>query len=88
MYAYSVQTDYGNVVGFESPFPNVFFSAPQVSWVEGFCDDSDYGKCTGYTRLQNVPYAGSDVDSDRWETDADGDGADRGDGFWVDDQNV
>jgi hypothetical protein len=88
MYAYSVQTDYSNVLGFESPFPNVFFSAPQVHWVEGFCDDSDYGKCTGYTRLQNVPYAGSDVDGDRWETDADGDGADRGDGFWVDDQNV
>lgn len=29
--------------GFESPFPNVFFSAPQVHSVSGACTDA-YGK--------------------------------------------
>jgi hypothetical protein len=86
-YAYSHNTvfDAPNSEGFESPFPNVFFSAPQVLGVTGSCSDASYGKCDGFLRSENVPYAGNDMDSLRWEEDADGLGSNRGDGFWVDD---
>lgn len=86
-YAYSHNTVFNspNSEGFESPFPNVFFSAPQVAGVTGSCSDASYGKCDGFQRSENVPYAGNDMDSMRWEEDADGLGSNRGDGFWVDD---
>jgi hypothetical protein len=88
MYAYNHYTkiDGSNAPtdGFESPFPNVFFSAPQVHSVSGACSDA-YGKCSGYTRAMNLPYAGSDSDADRWVTDADGLGGARGESFWPDD---
>jgi hypothetical protein len=91
MYAYSHATTYDGsnnaVEGFESPFPNVFFSAPQVLAVTGSCSDTSYGKCDGYTRIQNVPYAGSDTDAVRWAADVDGLGSQRGDSFWPDDHD-
>jgi len=73
--------------GFESPFPNVFFSAPQVTSVIGTCSSSldPYAKCNGYTRAENLPFAGTDTDANRWNQDVDGAGSDRGDSFWVDD---
>lgn len=74
--------------GFESPFPNVFFSAPQVLSVTASCTDAAYGKCNGYTRIQNVPYAGTLVDAKRWNENVDGDTSHRGDAFWVDDHDV
>jgi hypothetical protein len=74
--------------GFESPFPNVFFSAPQVLAVKASCTDTTYGKCNGYTRIQNVPYAGAVLDSARWNEDVDGKNSHRGDAFWVDDHDV
>lgn len=91
MYAYSHATTFGtgDSVGMESPFPNVFFSAPQTLSVTGACAASgNYGKCDGYTREQNVPYAGSDTDADRWVMDVDGDGGMRGDAFWPDALNA
>lgn len=90
MYGFSHSTGYTSGAvngGFESPFPNVFFSAPQVKGVMGSCS-SAYGKCDGYTRAENVPFAGTDVDGARWANDVDGQGADRGDSFWPDDHNV
>jgi len=87
-YAYSHPTSYttgATPVGFESPFPNVFFSAPQVLTVSGECDDAVYDKCNGYTRAENVPYAGSDFDAKRWNENVDGLGSHRGDAFWPDD---
>lgn len=74
--------------GFESPFPNVFFSAPQVLAVKGSCTDTTYGKCDGYTRIQNVPYAGAVLDTARWNENVDGKNSHRGDAFWVDDHDV
>jgi len=76
--------------GFESPFPNVFFSAPQVMSVTGSCTSGTdyYGKCNGYTRIQNVPYAGTVNDANRWNEDVDGFKSHRGDAFWVDDHDV
>jgi len=93
MFAFSHPTEFtsGSVSkGFESPFPNVFFSAPQVSSVVGTCTGTDaYSKCNGYTRAENMPYAGTDTDADRWVDNVDGNtGVRRGDGFWVDDWDV
>lgn len=88
-YATSHSTHYSpSSVGMESPFPNVFFSAPEVVSVLGSCTDASYGKCSGYTRSQNVPYAGLDDDAKRWNNNVDGDNSARGDGFWVDDLDV
>jgi len=88
MYAFSHSTLYdgsnGSSHGFESPFPNVFFSAPQVYRVEGKCSSNAYGKCTGYTREQNMPYPGTDNDSERWVLNGDGLGGSRGESFWPD----
>jgi len=75
--------------GFDSPFPNVFFSAPQTTSVMGSCNvANNYGKCTGYTRAENVPYAGTDTDGERWNMNVDGMNGMRGNSFWPDAQNV
>jgi len=85
MYAYGTYTTVNsNAGGFESPFPNLFFNAPEVHSITASCSDN-YGKCSGYTRAQNMPYAGSDNDDDRWTLDADGLGGARGESFWPDD---
>jgi len=42
----------------QSPFPNVFFSAPEVVDVRGFCPSSNM-KCRGYMSDQHQPYGGS-----------------------------
>jgi len=93
MYATSHSTQFdtgtGDGQGFDSPFPNVFFSAPQTLSVTGACDvNSNYGKCTGYTRAENVPYAGSNTDTARWNMNVDGMNGMRGDAFWPDAQNA
>lgn len=94
MYAYSHATSFDTgaaTSGFESPMNNVFFSAPNVLSVAGHCADAAHAKCAGYTRAQNVPYAGSDTDAKRWNLNADGLGlktSQKGDGFWVDDYDV
>lgn len=86
MYAYATYTTVNSVSGgFESPFPNLFFNAPEVHSITASCPSDDYGKCSGYTRSENVPYAGSNEDDDRWVLDADGLGGARGESFWPDD---
>jgi len=42
----------------QSPFPNVFFSAPEVVDIRGFCPSSNM-KCRGYLSDQHQPYGGS-----------------------------
>merc|ERR1712193_192045 len=42
----------------QSPFPNVFFSAPEVVDIRGFCPSSNV-KCRGYMTDQHQPYGGS-----------------------------
>merc|ERR1711990_1060494 len=42
----------------QSPFPNVFFSVPEVVDVRGFCPSSNM-KCRGYMSDQHQPYGGS-----------------------------
>merc|ERR1712131_167165 len=42
----------------QSPFPNVFFSAPEVVDIRGFCPSSNM-KCRGYMTDQQQPYGGS-----------------------------
>ena len=42
----------------QSPFPNVFFSAPEVVDIRGFCPSSNM-KCRGYMTDQHQPYGGS-----------------------------
>ena len=42
----------------QSPFPNVFFSAPEVVDIRGFCPSSNM-KCRGYMSDQHQPYGGS-----------------------------
>lgn len=90
-YAYSEATAYVTdklTTGMESPFPNIFFSAPDVVSVSGACTGDLYSKCDGYTRYENVPYAGHATDATRWNTNVDGHNSQRGDGFWVDTMNV
>ena len=48
----------------QSPFPNVFFSAPEVVDIRGFCPSSNM-KCRGYMTDQNQPYGGSRVHVER-----------------------
>jgi hypothetical protein len=49
------------------------------------CDSSSSEKCKGYTRAQNMPYAGDATEGNRWTNDdtviSNGDA--RGDAFWV-----
>ena len=42
----------------QSPFPNVFFSAPEVVDIRGFCPSSNM-KCRGYMSDQHQPYGGA-----------------------------
>merc|ERR1719515_692476 len=42
----------------QSPFPNVFFSAPEVVDIRGFCPSTNM-KCRGYMSDQHQPYGGS-----------------------------
>merc|ERR1712131_143847 len=48
----------GGVRKVQSPFPNVFFSAPEVVDIRGFCPSSNM-KCRGYMSDQHRPYGGS-----------------------------
>jgi hypothetical protein len=86
-YAYTQTVDKDSAVatGFESPMPNVFFSAAQVNSIVLSCDSSSSEKCKGYTRAQNMPYAGDATETNRWtNVDADiSNGDARGDAFWV-----
>jgi hypothetical protein len=47
-----------SVRGTDSPFPNIFFSAPEVVDIIGSCPSSNM-KCRGYMNDENQPYAGS-----------------------------
>jgi len=55
----------------QSPFPNVFFSAPEVVDIRGFCPSSNM-KCRGYMSDQHQPYGGSRNHEERvhWNADA------------------
>lgn len=53
-----------SLAGVESPFPNVFFSAPEVIAVRGKCD-TDNLKCRGYRTDVMQPYAGDRTASAR-----------------------
>lgn len=48
----------------QSPFPNVFFSAPEVVDIRGFCPSSNM-KCRGYMSDQHQPYGGARKHIDR-----------------------
>lgn len=52
------KTTQGSVNRVQSPFPNVFFSAPEVVDIRGFCPSSNM-KCRGYMSDQHQPYGGS-----------------------------
>jgi len=45
--------------GVESPFPNVFFSAPEVMGIKAECDNGANYKCRGYMSDEHQPYGGS-----------------------------
>merc|ERR1712193_394357 len=55
----------------QSPFPNVFFSAPEVVDIRGFCPSSNM-KCRGYMTDQHQPYGGSrnHVERVHWNNEA------------------
>ena len=55
----------------QSPFPNVFFSAPEVVDIRGFCPSSNM-KCRGYMTDQHQPYGGSrnHVERVHWNAEA------------------
>ena len=40
-------------------------------------------KCAGYTRAQNMPYAGDATEANRWTNSDISNGDARGDAFWV-----
>merc|ERR1712003_470344 len=48
----------------QSPFPNVFFSAPEVVDIRGFCPPTNM-KCRGYMTDQHQPYGGSRSHAER-----------------------
>lgn len=52
-------------LGVESPFPNVFFSAPEVIGLVAECDGSANFKCRGYLTDENQPYGGSRTEEQR-----------------------
>jgi len=71
MYAYQEGFDQGKVTGnngsttgAESPFPNIFFSAPEVVSIKATCPDSNF-KCRGYMTDENQPYAGARENNNR-----------------------
>jgi len=90
-YAYSHTVSQGDatatpavpVTGFESPFPNMFFSAAQITNIALSCNASLNEKCLGYTRAQNMPYAGAAAVADRITNTGITNGDLRGDAFWV-----
>ena len=47
------------------------------------CDGSTDEKCKGYTRAQNMPYAGDSTGTSRWTNTGISNGDARGDAFWV-----
>merc|ERR1712193_16113 len=49
----------------ESPFPNVFFSAPEVVGLVAACDNVTNYKCRGYRTYENQPYGGSETYNQR-----------------------
>merc|ERR1712227_711601 len=55
----------------QSPFPNVFFSAPEVVDIRGFCPSSNM-KCRGYMSDQHQAYGGSRHHAERvhWNASA------------------
>merc|ERR1712176_1119670 len=55
----------------QSPFPNVFFSAPEGVDIRGFCPSSNM-KCRGYMTDQHQPYGGSrnHVERVHWNNEA------------------
>jgi len=81
-YAYTHTVDKTSTLktGFESPFPNVFFSAAQIKDIDLSCSGE---KCVGYTRSQNMPYAGDSAVDSRWTNTGITNGDARGDAFWV-----
>lgn len=62
MYAYQEGFDQGQVTasssGAESPFPNIFFSAPEVTGILAYCDKANM-KCRGYHTDEQQPYGGA-----------------------------
>merc|ERR1712003_154751 len=44
----------GSTTGAESPFPNIFFSAPEVVSIKATCPNSNF-KCRGYMTDENQP---------------------------------
>lgn len=71
MYAYQEGFDQGKVTGnngsttgAESPFPNIFFSAPEVVSIKATCPNSNF-KCRGYMTDENQPYAGARENNNR-----------------------
>jgi len=84
-YAYTQTVDESDAgpTGFESPMPNVFFSAAQVNSIVLACNGGTDEKCKGYTRAQNMPYAGDSTGTSRWTNSGISNGDARGDAFWV-----
>jgi len=72
MYAYQEAFDQGKVTGStvtgasgaESPFPNIFFSAPEVVSIKATCPNSNF-KCRGYMTDENQPYGGARENANR-----------------------
>jgi len=69
MYAYQEGFDEGKITGnsskgAESPFPNIFFSAPEVVTIKATCPNSNF-KCRGYMTDENQPYAGARENNNR-----------------------
>ena len=54
-----------DATGVESPFPNVFFSAPEVMGIKAECDNVNNYKCRGYMSDEHQPYGGSRVEDQR-----------------------
>jgi len=83
-YSHTIDQTENAETGFESPFPNVFFSAAQVKSIVLSCPGGDE-KCKGYLRKENTPYAGEKLEANRWTKTASGieNGLARGDAFWV-----
>jgi hypothetical protein len=79
-YAYTHTVNKVTPTGFESPFPNMFFSAAQIKKIDLSCSGE---KCTGYTRAQNMPYAGDATEANRITNSGITNGDLRGDAFWV-----
>ena len=76
MYAYQEGFNEGTVQssssrGAESPFPNIFFSAPEVVSIKATCPQSNF-KCRGYMTDENQPYGGARENFNRVYNNRDG----------------